>query len=208
VQRENPVLILAGVPGSGKTTVAGLLAAKSPRAVHLESDRFFQVIQAGDIEPRRREAQEQNTTVMRIVAQAAAGYADAGYFTIVDGIVIPGWFFELLREWLRRRPQGRVRGAAGAARRMPDESRKSYVGPTLECCCHREPVARLRRSRAVGEARDRQHVATGHLHGRGRRRRAGREAAQRVGRERPSRPRRDPRGDRGPLKAPPRRRVA
>jgi hypothetical protein len=37
---------------------------------------------------------------MRIVAQAAAAYAAAGYFTIIDGIVIPGWFFEPLRDAL------------------------------------------------------------------------------------------------------------
>ena len=97
---ENPVLILAGAPGSGKTTVAGLLAAKSPRAVHLETDRFFHFIQAGGVEPWKPEAHEQNTTVMRIVALAAADYSDAGYFTIVDGIVIPGRFFEPLRDWL------------------------------------------------------------------------------------------------------------
>lgn len=97
---ENPVLILAGPPGSGKTTVAGLLAAKSRRAVHLESDRFFHFIQAGGIEPWKPQAHEQNTTVMRVVAQAAAGYADAGYFTIIDGIIIPGWFLEPLQGWL------------------------------------------------------------------------------------------------------------
>ena len=93
-------MILAGAPGSGKTTVAGLLAAKSRRAVHLESDQFFHFIQAGAIEPWKPGAHEQNTTVTRILAQAAAGYADAGYFTIVDGILIPGWFFEPLRDWL------------------------------------------------------------------------------------------------------------
>jgi hypothetical protein len=38
---------------------------------------------------------------MRIVAQAAAGYADASYFTIIDGIVSPRWFFEPLRDSLR-----------------------------------------------------------------------------------------------------------
>jgi hypothetical protein len=37
---------------------------------------------------------------MRIVAGAAAGYADAGYFTIVDGIVIPAWFLQPLRQAL------------------------------------------------------------------------------------------------------------
>ncbi len=38
---------------------------------------------------------------MQIVAEAAAGYAGAGYFTIVDGIVSPRWFFEPLRDSLR-----------------------------------------------------------------------------------------------------------
>jgi adenylylsulfate kinase-like enzyme len=48
---EKPVLILTGAPGSGKSTVARLLAAKSERAVHLESDLFFHFIQSGRIEP-------------------------------------------------------------------------------------------------------------------------------------------------------------
>jgi hypothetical protein len=38
---------------------------------------------------------------MRIVAAAASGYATADYFTIVDGIVIPGWFLEPLRDAFR-----------------------------------------------------------------------------------------------------------
>ncbi len=97
---ENPVLILTGAPGSGKTSVAQLLAAKSQRAVHLESDQFFHFIQTGYVEPWKPESHEQNTTVMRIVSGAATGYANAGYFTIIDGIAIPGWFFEPLRDSL------------------------------------------------------------------------------------------------------------
>ena len=38
---------------------------------------------------------------MRIVAGAAAAYASAGYFTIVDGIVLPRFFFKPLRDALR-----------------------------------------------------------------------------------------------------------
>jgi len=85
----------------GKTTVAALLAARFPRAVHLEADHFFRYIRAGYVEPWRPESNEQNRAVMGVVANAAAGYAAAGYFTVVDGIVIPGWFLEPVRDALR-----------------------------------------------------------------------------------------------------------
>jgi predicted kinase len=92
------VLVLTGAPGAGKTTVARLLARGRDGAVHIESDAFFRFIATGYIEPWRPEAHEQNTKVMQIVGAAAVGYARAGYSTIIDGIVIPGWFLEPLRE--------------------------------------------------------------------------------------------------------------
>ncbi len=100
---SDPILILTGPPGSGKTTVSQLLAEQLPRAVQLESDEFFHFIRSGYVEPWGPTAHDQNTVVMRIVADAASTYANAGYFTIIDGIIIPGWFFEPLRDSLTER---------------------------------------------------------------------------------------------------------
>jgi predicted kinase len=101
VPAKPPILILTGPPGVGKTTVAEILAARCPRAVHLESDVFFRFIRSDYVEPWKPESHQQNRVVMDIVGDAAAAYAAAGYRTIVDGIVIPGWFLEPLRDRLR-----------------------------------------------------------------------------------------------------------
>jgi predicted kinase len=95
-----PVLILTGPPGVGKTTTASILVERSSPAVHLEADAFFRFIRSGYIEPWKPESHDQNRVVMEIIAKAAASYAGAGYFTIVDGIVIPRWFLDPLRDEL------------------------------------------------------------------------------------------------------------
>jgi predicted kinase len=101
VPADQPILILTGPPGVGKTTVAEILVARWPRTVHLESDVFFRFIRSDYVEPWKAESHEQNRVVMDIVGDAAVAYAAAGYRTVVDGIVIPGWFLEPLRDRLR-----------------------------------------------------------------------------------------------------------
>jgi hypothetical protein len=69
--------------------------------VHLKTDLFWQCITSGCIDPWKPESHEQNTLVMQIVAEVAARYARAGYFTVIDGIVSPHWFFPPLRDTSR-----------------------------------------------------------------------------------------------------------
>ena len=83
--------------------MARILAERADRSVHLDADAFFDLIVSGQVAPWLTEAHEQNQVVMGAVVDAAARYASGGYLTIVDGIVIPGWFFEPLRNGLRAR---------------------------------------------------------------------------------------------------------
>ncbi|HVY96195.1 MAG TPA: AAA family ATPase [Solirubrobacterales bacterium] len=114
---DSPVLILTGPPGVGKTTAAAILTTQVSPAVHLEADTFFRFISSGYVDPREPESREQNEVVMGIVAATAASYAAAGYFTVVDGIVIPRWFLAPLRDGLR----GAGLEAAYAVARAPLE---------------------------------------------------------------------------------------
>jgi predicted kinase len=91
------ILILTGSPGAGKSTTArSLVAASGVPAVHLHSDDFWHFIRKGAIPPYLPEAQKQNEVVMAVVAKAAEGYANGGYFVVVDGIVGP-WFIHPFR---------------------------------------------------------------------------------------------------------------
>ncbi len=87
------ILILTGPPGFGKSTVAELLTKQSGvRSVHLHSDDFYvRYLRAGYVDPWLPEAHDQNVVVTKVIAEAAAVYAEGGYFTVLDGIVGP-WF--------------------------------------------------------------------------------------------------------------------
>lgn len=77
------VIVLTGTPGAGKTTTAVALAREpgSPK-VHLHADDFWHFIKNGAVAPYLPEAHEQNSVVVKILAKAAQGYAQGGYFVV------------------------------------------------------------------------------------------------------------------------------
>lgn len=94
MNKTKEILLLTGSPGAGKTTTAKALAATpgTPK-VHLHCDDFWHFIQHGTIPPFLESAHQQNETVVKVLAQAAEGYAKGGYFVIVDGVIGP-WFLD------------------------------------------------------------------------------------------------------------------
>ena len=115
------VLLMSGPAASGKTTVARIVASSFERSVHVEADRFFSFVVGGYVDPWDPDSHEQNRVVMEIAGDVARRYALAGYVTILEGMFIPGWFYEPVRD--RLRADGLV--VSGAFIRPP-------LGTTLE----------------------------------------------------------------------------
>jgi predicted kinase len=80
------VLLLTGCPGSGKTTVAPMVAERS---VCLDLDWFFAKLCSGAIEPWLEESHQQNRIVLAAAAAALATFGAGGYFTVADGVMYP-----------------------------------------------------------------------------------------------------------------------
>ncbi len=97
------LIILSGSPGSGKSTVARLLAERYERCVHLHTDDFWHVIVRGAIPAYLPESDAQNQTVVAAIAAAAFEYAAGGFPTIVDGVVGP-WMLPHYRREAARHP--------------------------------------------------------------------------------------------------------
>jgi len=103
---DRAIYLISGIPGAGKTTVAGLLARRFERGVHIESDRLQELIVTGGLWPDG-EPHDEALRQLRLRGRHASMLADsffaAGFTPVVDDVVIGARLGEF-RSDIRARP--------------------------------------------------------------------------------------------------------
>jgi cytidylate kinase len=113
------LIVVAGPPGAGKSTVARLLADSFSRSVLVVGDDFFAFLRKGYIDPWLAEANEQNDVVIQAAAAATGRLVTGGYQVVYDGVIGP-WF-----------------AAAFLAATGLEQLHYAVLLPSLDCCLAR-----------------------------------------------------------------------
>src|SRR5689334_14474136 len=94
------MILISGVPGAGKTTVARLLASRLPRSAYIESDLIGGLIVNGFVAPQGPPADEAEAQLVlrrRNICLLADSFAGAGFATVIDDVVVSASVLDLYR---------------------------------------------------------------------------------------------------------------
>ncbi|MEO7263045.1 MAG: AAA family ATPase [Jatrophihabitantaceae bacterium] len=83
------LIVVAGPPGAGKSTVAAILADGLPTSALVAGDAFFAFIRQGFVMPWLNEAAQQNDVVLTAAAAATGRLVTGGYPVVYDGVIGP-----------------------------------------------------------------------------------------------------------------------
>ncbi len=95
--RVGELIVVAGPPGAGKTTVSRILSRLFSPSARVAGDEFFAFIDQGYLAPWTAAAHRQNEVVLGAAAAAAGRLALGGYTVIYDGVIGP-WFLDAFSE--------------------------------------------------------------------------------------------------------------
>jgi len=104
--RDRAVLVISGIPGAGKSTIAALVARRLARSVHIEAEALQRFVVGGSVWPDgepHEEAMRQLRLRGRNVALLADSFFEEGFTPVVDDVVI-GTRLADLRSDLGSRP--------------------------------------------------------------------------------------------------------
>jgi cytidylate kinase len=104
--RDRAVLVISGLPGAGKSTIAALVARRLARSVHIEAEVLQRFVVGGSVWPDgepQEEAMRQLRLRGRNVALLADSFFEGGFTPVVDDVVIGSRLAELGSD-LRSRP--------------------------------------------------------------------------------------------------------
>ena len=94
---EPAIIVVSGVQGAGKSTVARALAERFSRAVHIEADTLQRmIVSGGEWTTEPGEAARQLRLRLRNACLLARSFFDAGFTAVVDDLIL-GERFDYLR---------------------------------------------------------------------------------------------------------------
>jgi hypothetical protein len=85
------LLVIAGPPGAGKSTVSAIVSSRLSLSVLMRGDAFLRFLDQGAQKPWLAEAETQNQTVIRASGAAAGQFVRGGFKVVFDGVMGP-WF--------------------------------------------------------------------------------------------------------------------
>ena len=100
---DQPIIVVTGIQAAGKSTVAGLLARRFARGVHVEADTLQRMIVSGAVWPEQPglpagEVAEQLRLRLRNLCLLGRSFFDAGFSVVLDDIIMGDRWDQLISE--------------------------------------------------------------------------------------------------------------